>query len=268
MLVKCEDIMNYMKEIAPEYLAEKWDNVGLLVGNKNSIVKKILIALDAIDSVVDEAVNLGIDLIITHHPIIFKPLKNITSETLNGKIYKLINNNISVYSAHTNFDITFGGTNDILAEKLGIKNIEILESSYTTNDRNYGIGRIGIVEKEILFLDYANIVKEKLGLYSMNIVGDIYKKINKVALCTGDGHSYFEIAAKKHADVYISGDLKYHDTQMAQELGMCCIDVTHYTSENIAMPVLREYLEKKSYSENWEVELFNSTINGQPFVSI
>lgn len=267
MSVECSKIIDYMNELAPEYLAEDWDNVGLLVGNKYSTVKKVLVALDCINSVIDEAIQIGANLIVTHHPLIFKSIKKINSDTLNGRIYKLIQNNINLYSAHTNFDITEGGTNDILANKLGLKNIEILDIT-NEGSKQYGIGRIGVLDKDITFLEYAKSIKQILNLPSMNIIGDINKKIKKVALCTGSGSEYLVKAYDKCADLYISGDVKFHDAQKAQELGICWIDATHYASENIAMPILAQYLQKQSQLNNWQIEIFVSNINGQPFKNI
>lgn len=272
MAVICEKIIDYMNEIAPEYLAEPWDNVGLLVGDKKSEIEKVLVALDAIDDVIDEAIDIGANLILTHHPISLNAVKKVNSDTIGGKVYKLIKNNISVYSAHTNFDVAFGGTNDILAEKLGIKDLDVLEKTYTLNTesgvRNYGIGRIGTLETEKSFLDYIADVKKVLGLSYVNIVGNTSKSIKKVAVCSGSGSSYLETAFKLGADLYISGDVKYHDAQNAKEIGICWIDVTHYASENIAIPVLKQYLENKSKSENWNIEVFKSNIDGQPFSTI
>ncbi len=272
MVIKCENIINYMNEIAPEYLGVSWDNIGLLVGNNKSIIKKVLIALDATDSVIDEAIENKIDLIITHHPLMINHIKRVTNETLNGKLYKLIQNNIGLYSAHTNFDSATNGINDILVKLFGIKDVKVLDVTYTSNEngenKDYGLGRIGVLEEETTLLEYAKLVKEKLGLSTINVVGDLNRKIKKVALCSGNGSSFFEKAAQLKADVYISGDVKYHDALKALEMSMCWIDGTHYATENIAMPILKQYLEDKAKSENWEVEFINSKINGQPFKTV
>lgn len=268
MAIKCEEIMKYMKDIAPEYLAEPWDNVGLLVGDKNSNVEKILVSLDATNDVINEAIEIGANLIITHHPLSISHMKKVTSDILGGRIYKLIKNNIGVYSAHTNFDVAFGGTNDILAETLGIKNIEILEPSYESLEnkkKSYGIGRIGTLENEISLSDYAEIVKSKLNISAINVVGDISKKIKKVAVCAGSGCDYLEMAIKKGADLYICGDVKYHKAKEAEESGICWIDATHYASEIISIPVLIKYLQNKNEEDKWNIEIVCSQINGQPF---
>lgn len=131
MSVKCFEIIDFMEKWAPSFLAESWDNPGLSVGSAKSNVKKILVALDAEEEVIDEASFLGADLIVTHHPFIFKGIKKINfDEAMGRKIYKLVKNNIGVFSAHTNLDIAFGGTNDVLAQMLKLKNIDILEETF------------------------------------------------------------------------------------------------------------------------------------------
>ena len=132
MSVKCFEIINFMESFAPSFLAESWDNPGLLVGSKSADIKKILVALDAEEPVIDEAVKIGADLIVTHHPFIFKGIKKIDfDEPMGRKVFKLIKNNIGVFSAHTNLDIAFGGTNDVIAKIINLKNIDILEETFS-----------------------------------------------------------------------------------------------------------------------------------------
>ena len=130
--VRVKDIMGVMEEIAPKKLAENWDKPGLAIGDPEREVKKILVALDVIDPVVEEAKRVGADMIVTHHPmLLFRKIESITADTLLGKrIFNLIQNNIAAFSAHTNLDIAAGGTNDVLAELAGLKNIEILEETW------------------------------------------------------------------------------------------------------------------------------------------
>src|SRR5689334_11051717 len=130
MAVSCGLIIEALERLAPSSLALEWDNVGLLVGESNRAVNKALIALDATDQVVEEAVTKGADLIITHHPVIFHPVKRVTDQTVLGRrLLKLIKNNISVYSAHTNLDIANGGVNDVLFELLGLRDKEPMEQN-------------------------------------------------------------------------------------------------------------------------------------------
>ncbi|MDA8233667.1 MAG: Nif3-like dinuclear metal center hexameric protein [Clostridia bacterium] len=131
MAVKCQTIINIVEQLAPRYLAEEWDNVGLQVGNPAGEVDKVLVCLDVNQEVAREAIAVGAGLIVSHHPLIFKPLKNLRRNNPQGELlYTLIQNDISVYSAHTNLDSAAGGVNQVLAEKLGLQDIEVLSSSY------------------------------------------------------------------------------------------------------------------------------------------
>lgn len=271
MSVKCKDIMEMMNTLAPLNLAEDWDNCGLSIGNPDYEVKKILIALDTIESVIQEAIALKVDMIITHHPLIlFQKIKSITTQThLGNAITQLIQNKISVFSAHTNLDIAFGGTNDVLAHLAGLENIHILEKTFQDeNGKCYGIGRIGNLPKKMTFESFSKQIKEQLHLDCMRIVGDLNKTVKTVALCTGSGFEYMMKAKEADADVYITADLKFHETQKAIEEGICLIDATHYASEVIIVPVLKQYIEKEAKNKGYEIQVYCSNINGQTFQTI
>lgn len=258
------EITELFNGFAPEYLAESWDNPGLLVGEENAEIKKILVALDATDEVVSEAVEMGADLIVTHHPMIFGSLKKINDSTnLGKKIIKLIRNNICVFAMHTNLDIAFGGVNDELAKILGLKNIGVLAESCMQNDVPNGLGRYGDIEETTLG-EFAEKVKEKLGLDGIRIVGEKDRIIKKAGLCTGSGMEFMADAVKKQCDVYITSDIKYHDSQKALEDGIALIDATHYGSENIIVPVIKKFLNEKAPS----AKVFESRVNGQVFKTL
>ena len=262
--MKMSEITELFNGFAPEYLAESWDNPGLLVGEEKAEIKKILVALDATDEVVDEAVKIGADLIVTHHPMIFGSLKKINDATnLGKKIIKLIRNNICVFAMHTNLDIAFGGVNDDLAKILGLKNIGVLAESCMQNDMPNGLGRYGDIEETTLG-EFAEKVKEKLGLDGIRIVGEKDRTIKKAGLCTGSGMEFMADAVKKQCDVYITSDIKYHDSQKAIEDGITLIDATHYGSENIIVPVIKKFLNEKAPS----IEVFESSVNGQVFKTL
>lgn len=261
MSIKCRRIIEELNKLAPEYLAEEWDNVGLMVGDMEQEVRKVLVALDAIPEVIEEAIQEKVDLIITHHPFILKPLKSIRKDMSMGKrVYDLIQNNIGLYSAHTNLDIAFGGTNDTLANLLELENISILKEMDT-----YGMGRIGILKKTYTLEEYAKFIQNKLELSNIRIIGRSEHIINTVALTTGSGMSYIQDAVNKKADVYITGDVKFHDAQKARELGIALIDAGHYGTENIIVPVIKRHLEKIN-KEDARLEIITSKINGEPFI--
>lgn len=263
MSLTVKEIIKYMQMLAPEELKENWDNVGLMVGCEDSIVKKVLFALDVNDEVVDEAINNDCSLIITHHPLIFGSLKNITnSSPLGRRIIKLIKNDISVFSAHTNFDICLRGTNSFLANLFELKNIENLCPPVCDN---VGLGKVGFLQKEMPFIDFAKFVKEKLNLKNVTISGNAQKTIKKIGLCTGSGadKELMNFAIKAKCDAYVTGDIKFHDAQFANDLGLCLVDATHYGTEACAMKTMAEYLEKIKEEKNLDFECILSQIDGQ-----
>ena len=149
MAVKCSDIINIMEEYANPNLAEDWDNVGLMVGDENRTISKILVALDIDDKIIDEAIEKKCDMIITHHPFIFKGIKSIkASDTLGNRIIKLIKNNICVFSAHTNLDIAINGTSDTFAKLL---NLEKISNLFEKDNSLVGLGRVGQLEEDHAF---------------------------------------------------------------------------------------------------------------------
>lgn len=263
MSVRVKDIIEHVEGLAPKSLAEAWDNVGLMVGDENADVSKILVALDCRDEIIDEAIEKGANLIITHHPFIFKGIKNLNCKMpLARKIVKAVKNDIAVYSAHTNLDIAEGGTNTTLADLLELENTEGLLSV----DKDVFLGRTGYIKNEMTFKEFAVYVKKKLGADSLNINGDLNRKIKKVGLCTGKGcdMDLLAAAAEKGCDVYISGDIGYHDAQNAEDMGLCLIDGTHYLTEVIIVKKLCIYIKEKFK----DIDVIGSEINGQTLINI
>lgn len=258
MSVKVMQVIDKLQKLAPDELAQDWDNIGLQVGSAHHRVSKILLALDATTNVIDEAVHVGADMIITHHPMIFNPIKNVTKDEPTGRnLYKLIQNNINLYVMHTNLDATVGGTNDVLGQLIGLSNMEGL--SYNENEP--GIGRIGDI-KATTIVRLAHKLKETLNISHVKIVGMPDQKVEKVAICTGSGMSFLKDAIGK-ADVFITGDVKFHEAQDALDHHIGIIDVGHYGSENIVMPKVKEYLEDFMIGNN--IEIVVSKVNGDPF---
>ena len=234
-----------LEELAPSALKEEWDNVGLLVGEPEAPVKKVLVALDALDAVIDEAVALGADMIVAHHPVIFGSVKSVTTETPIGRrVVKLVRHGISVYASHTNLDSAQGGTNDILFDKLGLFGREVLMGDQGALT---GLGRVGNLKVPIKLGGFAELVRASVGAPSISYGGDVSREITRVGLCGGSAceSAFLRAAQQKGCDVYITGDVKYHKAQEAAELGLCLIDATHYFSEVIVVPALCDYLTKR-----------------------
>ncbi|MFW6295063.1 MAG: Nif3-like dinuclear metal center hexameric protein [Halanaerobium sp.] len=368
-MVKAAEVLQLMGQIAPSALAEDWDNVGLQVGNPSQDVKNILIALDFNQEVLKEAVEKECDLIITHHPFIFKGIKSVNTQNQSGKlIFELIKNNISLFSAHTNLDIAEDGLNDYLIRKLDVENISILK---TTSSQNYlklvtfipednfeavrdalyqkgagsfnnyshsgfyqkgegnfkaladsdpylgekgrlnkvkeyrfetivapenldkvikellkvhpyeepawdlykmenlknekGIGRIADLKKEINLDNFIDLVKKVYDLELIKVVKS-KKKIKKVALCSGSGADFIKDAYYQGADLYLTGDVKFHEAQSAEELGLSLIDFGHYGSEKFVRELLIDRLENKASSKlKKEINFIKSEVNTRPW---
>ncbi len=262
-MVKCRDIIEFMEKFAPTSLAEEWDNVGFIVGDIDMNVKKVLVALDINDEVIDEAIGINADMIVTHHPFIFRSIKNINSTTAVGRrAIKLIKNNIAVYSAHTNLDISKNGTNHVLAKAIELENVELL---FKSDDNINGLGRVGELKNEMRFIDFANTLKDKIGLLHLTITGNEEKLIKKIGLCTGagSGNEYMSEVKRKGCDVYVTSDLKYHEAQFANNIDLCVADITHYGSEILIIPVLCDYLNSCAKENKFDFICVESKINGQ-----
>lgn len=252
--MKAREIIQLMNEWALPELIDSWDNTGFQIGDDNKEVEKILVSLDLDSDVLEKAVEEKYDMIITHHPLIFKPINSIT--TLNPKeklIYTIIKNEIIVYNAHTNLDQAQGGVNDELAKLLELKNPTLLSPNNINETKSYGYGKIGEVE-DIRLVDYIDFIKGKLSIDYLTIYGDIDRTVNRVAICGGSGAEFIYNAYKEKACIYITGDIKYHDAQLAHELGLTIIDAGHYHTEKIILPVIKRYLEMNN---SLHIEVWN-----------
>jgi dinuclear metal center YbgI/SA1388 family protein len=235
MLATVNDLVELLEELMPSNLAEDWDNVGLMVGRKGKTVKRILLALDLSKEVVEQAIAQKIDMIITHHPAIFKKLKRVVdNDWQQDLLLTLMENGIAVYSAHTNLDCVSTGVNDVLAKLLKLEDADILDDSN-------GLGRIGCVEKMTL-ADYAQFVKTALKSDYV-IVGDAGKQVHKIAVCGGAGSDLIDLALAKGADTLVTGDVKYHSAQQAVFSGLNIIDAGHQPTE---LPVLDKLADRLS----------------------
>ncbi len=226
-----QDIINEMEAFAPSKLKEDFDNVGLMVGDKNREVKKVLLALDCTKEVIDEAIENKCEMIITHHPLIFrKPNRIVKGDLLGDKIIKLIENKISVYSSHTNLDAIKDGINDKVVNILGFKKSKIIDKSILEDS---GIGRIVYLEEPIKTKDLINNIKEKLNIDMLT--GHISNEyVSNIAIINGSGSSYFNKAYEMGADCIITGDTSYHFVSDYKELGVTILDAGHFGTEWLA----------------------------------
>ncbi len=245
-MVKLDKILDFLCGFAPMELAESYDNVGLLVGDKNKEIKKVLITLDADEEVINDAQKNGCDLIISHHPLIFTPIKRITQDdSISRSIIKLIKNDISLISMHTNFDSVNSGLCDLFLDKIS----KTKDSTAIEGDPENGLGRIGELCEEKSLFDILNAVKKDFKIDSLKYIGNKDEKIKKIAVCNGGGADFLYKAHELGADLYISGDFKYHHARFAYENGISLIDVPHYNAEIIFCEYLKDLLNKEFSNE-------------------
>lgn len=242
--MKCKEVMECLEGIAPKAFAEKWDNVGLLLGREDKEIKKILLALDASGDVVKEAVTWEADLLITHHPLIFSGMKSVTGKDFIGKrVYELIQNDICYYAMHTNFDVM--GMADAVADKLELLNCQVLDVTFQDEISKEGIGRIGELAKPVSLEECARYVKEKCDLSCVRVFGDGGQMVDRMALIPGSGKDYIDISIEKGAKVILTGDIGHHNGLDAVEKGVAIIDAGHFGLEKIFSSYMEEALTRK-----------------------
>lgn len=220
-----KELYEKISERIPESLRMQWDNDGIMCcTDSTATVKRVLVALDVTDEVVEYAMRGDFDLIISHHPLIFKPLSAITDENhIARKVIKLISSGISVFSFHTRADIVEGGVNDILADLVGLYSAEPFGEG--------GLGRIGELDEECSLDDFASGVKLSLGVDSLR-VADGYNTVKRVAVVGGDGKDFIADAIAAGADTYVSGRIGYNVMAEAAEMGINLIEAGHFFTEH------------------------------------
>lgn len=227
------DIYNALDELAPFSAQEAWDNSGILVGCESDNVKKILLTLDITNETAYEAHEIGADLVISHHPVIFSPLKNLSPD---NPAVILAKNNISAVCMHTNFDVANGGMNDILCGKLGL----VPNKNEVLND-NENIGKICTLDGPSDISAIAESVKKALGCTVLRYT-NTGKPVSKIGVCSGAGAGYYNDAVQKNCQLLITGDVKHHDFIDAMNAGISIIDAGHFYTENIFYDSVKDFL--------------------------
>jgi len=369
MTFRIKDIIKVIEKIAPLRLAEKWDNTGMQVGHNDWPVQNIWVALDPLPEVIDAACQNKVDLLITHHPLIFQPIKSVDFSTSTGSIIqKACQHKLAIISAHTNYDNAQNGMNDILSSKIGLKSLKVLNALHSTlyklviflpveyetavlnsffettagvigkysccsfrskgkgtfkphylakpfigksneisnveevrletivkeNDLEdvinqikkvhpyekmaydvykildldslEGTGRVGKLENNTKLSSFALEIKKKLNLSYVNYAGNPDLIIEKVAVCAGSGASLLNHFFSSGAQVYVSGDFKYHDARAVQASNLGLIDIGHFASELIFIEYFTKLLEKKMYDKGIDVNIKQCTLEKDPFM--
>ena len=269
MQMTLKNIIDIINRIAPFDLAESWDNSGLQAGNPDWAIKKILISLDVSMEVMEAARTWGADLVLSHHPLFLTPEKSIDFRSMPGSaIAMAAREKISILSAHTNMDKAWGGLNDYFARIIGIDNLDVLSLDSPVQelgDEPQGLGRIGDLNTELSLRDLSSHMKECLGLTHVRVTGDLDLRIKKVALCTGSGGSLIDVFLKSPADVYITGDVKYHEARKIEEFHKGLIDVGHFASEIIVVDLLTTKLQKALPSMGYDIRIKGFKKEKDPF---
>ena len=237
-----EAICDLLERVAPPRLAEEWDNVGLLVGDAAGPVERVMTCLTITQQVAAEAIDRGAELIVAHHPLPFRPLKRVTSESVAGRLLlDLIGAKIAVYSPHTAFDSASGGINQRLAEGLGLEDVRPL----IDHEEEGGAGRVGRLQSPVALSELADRVKRFLHVEHLQWVGDLQRPINTVAVGCGAAGEFLDAAILARCDAMLVGETRYHTCLEAEARGICLILPGHYASERFAVEYLAEVIAGK-----------------------
>ena len=239
MACKVKDVTEVIEAFAPLSLQEKWDNSGLCVGSPDAEVSSVLLGLDCTEALVDEAVACGADMIVTHHPLIFSGLKRISPEDQVGAaVIKAVKAGISIYAAHTSADKVISGVSGAMAARLGLADVEILDE----DGEGTGLGVVGNLPQPISSEEALELVKKAFNLKALRCSRPLEDNISRIAMCGGSGGSLIAAARRSGAQLYISGDISYHNFFTPEDFMI--MDIGHYESEIEIVDILFSLLRK------------------------
>lgn len=238
-----KDIIARLQHAAPEDFAQEWDNVGLLVGDRVQNIRRIYIALDADEAAIAQAQAVGAELLLTHHPLIFSPLKKINRDHfISARVVELLGAHMCCYAMHTNYDSARMGL--LAAERIDMIVERPLADIFTRDGKDYGIGVVGMMREAMSLRELAELVKWKFDLPAVKVFGDPTSGVKRVAVCPGSGKSTIGDAIAAGAQVLLTGDIDHHSGIDAVAQGLCIIDAGHYGLEHIFIGDMEQYLKK------------------------
>lgn len=265
-MLAVRDVISYIEKDFPPSLAEAWDNVGLQVGSSCLPCRTVMTCLTVTEAVVDYAAEIGVNLLVAHHPLIFQPLKSIILEQSTGRIIrKLLTHQISLFVVHTNIDKAQGGLNDWLADALGLKGVRALEPE---EGKALGYGRIGQLASALTLGSLAEHVGETLGIKTARFVGEATKPIKQVAVSSGSGSHQWFLALQQGADVLITGDVKYHTAMEVMDTSLALIDAGHFGTEIIFASRFAAYLEREATKRRWPLRVITYEGEVDPLAAV
>jgi len=265
-----KNLLEVLEKISSFSLAEPWDNVGLMAGDPEQTITGILVALDPTEHVLDEALSQGINTVVTHHPLIFTPLRSVRTDQPIGRfLSKALKNNIAVVACHTNLDKAHGGVSDTLALKLGLTDVRALMVAAGQNDDSGqsppGFVRLGRFTPALSSDTFVERLLAALDITSVRIAGNLPEEISSVAVCPGSGSDLAETAFKTGVQVYISGEIKLSIARWAEMSGFCVVDAGHFATENIIVPAFASALQEALAAGNFSVPVQPAMHQKNPF---
>lgn len=260
-MVKVQDIINQIEEIAPLSIKMDGDPTGFQLGNRQQNVKRLMTTLDVRPNVVAEAIDKNIDLIVAHHPLMFHAAHNLDLNSPQNKMYRdLLSNNISVYASHTNIDKAHNGMNDWLMEELGLQNVHFLDE-----DDDYSIGRMGELDKPMDLVDFAKKVRDSFGLANLRYVkSNLGQPVKRIAVIGGDAGKFYPEVLKAGADTFITGDVYYHTAHDMMANGLNVIDPGHHV-EAVFIKQMANILNDWKKSNKIDIDIVQSEVDTEPY---
>ncbi|MCP4113930.1 MAG: Nif3-like dinuclear metal center hexameric protein [Desulfobacteraceae bacterium] len=265
-----KDLLKLVDAIAPFDLAEEWDNSGLQVGNKDWPAGRVLVALDVTVEVMADAVEWGADLVLTHHPLMIRPQRSFDFGSMPGSAVAVAAaNRISIVSAHTNLDKALDGLNEHFAQKIGLVGVSQFQPSIPGIVENTpDLGRMGALDQPMPLFEFADRIKSSLGIPGLRVVGSQDRMVKKAAVCTGSGASLVQAFLGSGADVFITGDMKYHEAREIEQAGLALIDVGHFASEHIVVELLVQRLVSSAETAGFEIDVRGFDGETDPFIMV
>ena len=271
-MLKTKDILQFLNAIAPFDLAEDWDNCGLQAGNLNWDVNKIMIGLDVSLELMKAAQKNNCDLVLTHHPLMIQPEKSFDFSQMPGNVIEIAaRQRISVVSVHTNLDKAADGLNDYFARKIGLAETTVFCTDAQVSalsDIAIGMGRIGTLKPRTSLGQLVLQIKERLHLSHLRVTGEMDLPVTRAAICTGSGGSLLDEFLNSGADVYITGDMKYHDARRVEEASKALVDVGHFGSEHMAVELLFDKLKRAVETAGCTIEIEQFNQEKDPFTIV
>lgn len=254
-------LVDTLEDLAPPALAEDWDNVGLLLGDRGDRVERVMTCLTLTPDVAEDAIEASVDLVVTHHPVLFRAVKRIVGDDAEGRmLLDLIRAGVAVYCPHTGYDSAGGGINAQLAKRLGLRNVQPIRPCEAAADAAIGAGRHGHLENEIGLATFVSTVADVLDLEHLQFVGNDADRVRHVAVACGAAGEFLDDAIRLGCDVFITGETRFHTCLQARTSGTGLILVGHYASERPSLEWLADELGRR----HLELDVSASAVESDP----